>query len=168
MACPPAGPWAAPLWATGPGSLCWSLCPPGEGATALRPKTRALATHPETHGEDSPAIPHSRHLAFVPQTQLGASSSLAMPSQDGAQGPQCQPLFLQDICRLRLVGAYLVPRQAHMSSRSTSSTGVLDFTTSRLMCQEHLTKPRPKPPPPQPRTADISLEFQKQPANLVS
>lgn len=37
MVCLPVGPWAAPLWEMGPGSLCWSLCPPEEEVRALRP-----------------------------------------------------------------------------------------------------------------------------------
>lgn len=52
------------------------------------------ATQPKTHGEDSPATPHSCHLTFVPQTQLGASLAPALFSQDIAQGPECRPLFL--------------------------------------------------------------------------
>lgn len=157
MACPPAGPWAAPLWATGPGSLCWSLCPPGGEATALRPITRVSATHPETQGEDSSAVPHSCHLAFVPQTRLGASSAPAMPSQNGTQVPAPIPA---GYLWVEAGGSIFSPQtssheqQKHLKHRCPGL-----HTPSRLMCQEHLTKPHPKPPPPQPRTADVSLEL---------
>lgn len=126
-ACPPGGPWAAPLWGTGTGSPCWSLCPPEEEATALRPGFQPPT--PRLMGK-TPQL--------LPQTQLRASSAPTLPSQGGTQGPECQALFLHDTCGAS--GSIFSPQtSSHEQQRYLKHDG-LDFTPSRLMCHTHFVK----------------------------
>lgn len=138
-ACPPGGPWAAPLSGTGTGSPCWSLCPPEEEATALRP-------------EFQPPTPRlmGKTPQLLPQTQLGASSAPTLPSQGGAhRAPSARPC--SSTTPVGLVGASLVPKQAHVSSRGTLSMMAWTLHPQDSCATNILSKPHPRPPLPQPR-----------------